>query len=229
MRFLGFLLCLLGFVWLASPLQAQTDAKKFLKSLQKEARLYERLKNKQKQRKAKDGGFFGMGFGMIDIKKDTAQGKTQTFPVILSFKGGYQSFFSSLVGLKVFAALDLATSEVNWRFNKPRQDSFYGVASAGLEIPIEFSLTPSYQHFLGFYAGVGGGAVIYMDNGQFQLRNQQEIKTFGLIIQAGVALTLFSKHRIELGFKILPTNKTLLASDRFETSQMFNVVYLYKF
>ncbi|BDQ29747.1 hypothetical protein ASB7_15840 [Helicobacter ailurogastricus] len=71
--------------------------------------------------------------------------------------------------------------------------------------------------------------MIYMDNGQFQLRNQQEIKTFGLIIQAGAALTLFSKHRIELGFKILPTNKTLLASDRFETSQMFNVVYLYKF
>ncbi|BEG56705.1 Predicted membrane protein [Helicobacter sp. NHP21005] len=228
MRSLGLLVCL-GVVWLASPLQAQTDTKKFLKSLQKEVRLYERLQNKQKQHKAKDGGFFGMGFGMIDIKKDSKQGKSQTFPIVLSFKGGYQSYFSSFIGLKVFAALDLATSVVNWDFNKPPSNSFYGVASAGLEIPIEFSLTPSYQHFLGFYAGVGGGAVIYMDNDQFQMRNKQEIKTFGVIIQAGAALTLFSKHRIEVGFKILPTNKTLLASQRFETSQMFNVVYLYRF
>ncbi|CRF47290.1 Chemotactic transducer-related protein [Helicobacter heilmannii] len=229
MRFLGFLLCCFGIVWLVLPLQAQTDSKKFLQSLHKEEELYQRLQNKQKQRRAKDGGFFGIGFGMIDIKKDTKQGKSQTFPVILSFKGGYQSYFSNFIGLKVFAALDLATSEINWQANNPHTNSFYGVASAGLEIPIEFSLTPSYKHFLGFYAGVGGGAVIYMDNDQFQMRNKQEIKTFGLIIQAGVALTLFSKHRIEVGFKILPTNKTLLASKRFETSQMFNVVYLYKF
>ncbi|WP_260321586.1 MULTISPECIES: outer membrane protein [unclassified Helicobacter] len=218
-----------GVVWLTPTLQAQTDSKKFLKSLQKEARLYERLQNKQKQRRAKDGGFFGMGLGVIDIKKESKQGKSQTFPIVLSFKGGYQSYFSSFIGLRVFAALDLATSVVNWDFNKPPSNSFYGVVSAGLELPIEFSLTPSYQHFLGFYAGVGGGAVIYMDNDQFQMRNKQEIKTFGVIIQAGVALTLFSKHRIEVGFKILPTNKTLLASKRFETSQMFNVVYLYKF
>ncbi|BCD49406.1 hypothetical protein NHP194004_08530 [Helicobacter suis] len=75
--------------------------------------------------------------------------------------------------------------------------------------------------------GVGAGFMIYMDNEQFQIGN--EVKAFGVVAQAGISLTLYSKHRIEAGFKILPTDKSLPDSKYFKTSEMFNIMYLYKF
>ncbi|WP_240328914.1 outer membrane beta-barrel protein [Helicobacter suis] len=185
--------------------------------------------NKQKQLKAKNGGFFGGGLGTLSIKAGTNNSSPQNFPIVLSFKGGFQSYFNNSVGLKIFAALDLATSEANWQFNNPRTNSFFGMVSAGLSLPIEFSLTRSYQHFLGFYGGVGAGFMLYMDNEQFQIRNKEEVKAFGVVAQAGISLTLYSKHRIEAGFKILPTDKSLPDSKYFKTSEMFNIMYLYKF
>ncbi|EFX41752.1 outer membrane protein [Helicobacter suis HS5] len=219
---------LLAVVVLAlSFLGAKSHSNKLLKSLSKERNRFTSLYNKQKQLKAKNGGFFGMGLGTLSIKAGTSNSPSQNFPIVLSFKGGFQSYFNNSIGLKVFAALDLATSEANWQFNNPRTHSFFGMVSAGLSLPIEFSLTRSYQHFLGFYGGVGAGFMIYMDNEQFQIGN--EVKAFGVVAQAGISLTLYSKHHIEAGFKILPTDKSLPDSKYFKTSEMFNIMYLYKF
>ncbi len=195
----------------------------------KEQDTYTRLYNQHKQLRLKNGGYFGMGFGMINIKKDYKNTKLKSFPAILSFKGGLQTFFQNYIGLRGFIALDLATSSVNWRAKYNPSNSFYGVASLGLEIPLEIHLTRSYQHFLGVYGGAGFGAVIYTDDADFSFKNKHVIYTAGLIVQGGITLTLYTKHRLEVGVKLLPTNKTLLASDRFETSLMFNCMYLYKF
>ncbi|WP_233709787.1 outer membrane beta-barrel protein [Helicobacter salomonis] len=190
---------------------------------------YARLYNQYQQLKMKNGGYFGMGFGVINIKKDYKNTKLESFPAILSVKGGLQTFFRNYIGLRGFLALDLATSRVNWRSKYNPSNSFYGVVSIGLEIPLEISLSHSYKHFLGLYGGVGMGAVLYADNANFSLKDKHFIYTAGLIAQGGITLTLYTKHRIELGVKLLPTNKTLLASERFETSLMFNCMYLYKF
>nr|SFZ73002.1 OMP523 [Helicobacter salomonis]SFZ73076.1 OMP1203 [Helicobacter salomonis] len=190
---------------------------------------YTRLYNQYQQLKMKNGGYFGMGFGVINIKKDYKNTKLESFPAILSVKGGLQTFFRNYIGLRGFLALDLATSRVNWRSKYNPSNSFYGVVSIGLEIPLEISLSHSYKHFLGLYGGVGMGAVLYADNANFSLKDKHFIYTAGLIAQGGITLTLYTKHRIELGVKLLPTNKTLLASERFETSLMFNCMYLYKF
>lgn len=226
LRLLGkLLLCGLAIL----PLQARGGSKTPMKALLKEEDSYTRLVNKHKRLKKKNGWYFGMGLGMIHIKKDYKNTQLESFPVIVSFKGGLQTFFEHYVGIRVFFGLDLASSEATWRFRYNPSKSFYGVLSAGLEIPIEFSLTRSYKHFLGLYGGAGVGAVAYADDANFQMKNRDAVYAFGLIIQAGVALTLYSKHRIEVGFKILPTDKSASASKRFETSQMFNVMYLYKF
>ncbi|WP_235852258.1 outer membrane beta-barrel protein [Helicobacter mehlei] len=166
---------------------------------------------------------------MINIKKDYQNTKLENFPIILSLKGGLQTFFEHYVGIRVFFALDLATSKANWLFKTTPSTSFYGVASAGFEIPMEFSLTRSFKHFWGFYGGLGAGGVFYADNANFQIRNKQAIYAFGLVIQGGMTLTLYSKHRIEAGFKVLPTDKSAQDSNSFETSLMFNLMYLYKF
>nr|SFZ71985.1 OMP190 [Helicobacter bizzozeronii] len=133
------------------------------------------------------------------------------------------------MGIRVFFSLDLATSKANWLFKATPSTSFFGRASAGFEIPREFSWPRSFKHFLGFYGGVGAGAVIYADRANFQIRNKQAIYDFGLVIQGGMVLTLYSKHRIEAGFKVLPTDKSAQDSKSFETSLMFNLMYLYKF
>ncbi|WP_382262334.1 outer membrane beta-barrel protein [Helicobacter baculiformis] len=195
----------------------------------KEQDTYARLYNQRQQLKLKNGGYFGIGFGVISIKKDYKNTKLESFPVILSLKGGLQTFFKNYIGIRGFMALDLATSEVNWQSRFNPSDSFYGMASVGLEIPMEISLTRSYKHFLGVYGGIGLGAVLYADNANFSFRNKQFIYTAGLIAQGGITLTLYTKHRIEAGLKLLPTNKTLLASERFETSLMFHCMYIYKF
>ncbi|WP_233704385.1 outer membrane beta-barrel protein [Helicobacter cynogastricus] len=195
----------------------------------KEQDTYTRLYNQRKQLRLKNGGYFGMGFGAVEIEKDYQNTKLKSFPAILSAKGGMQTFFKDYIGIRAFIALDLATSKVNWQSKPNLSNSFYGVASVGLEIPLEFPLTHSYKHYLGVYAGVGFGVALYTDDADFSFKKHNDIHTAGLIAQAGVALTLYNKHRIEVGLKLLPTNKTLLASDRFQTSLMLSCMYLYKF
>ncbi|CCB79769.1 putative outer membrane protein [Helicobacter bizzozeronii CIII-1] len=221
---------LLGCGLLVLPLLAKNSKlPKSLETLLKEEDSYTRLVNKHRRLKQKNGGYFGVGLGMINIKKNYKNTKLESFPIILSLKGGLQTFFEHYVGIRVFFALDLATSKANWLFKATPSTSFFGMASAGFEIPMEFSLTRSFKHFLGFYGGVGAGAVIYADRANFQIRNKQAIYDFGLVIQGGMVLTLYSKHRIEAGFKVLPADKNTQDSQRFATSLMFSLMYLYKF
>ncbi|WP_233707474.1 cation:proton antiporter domain-containing protein [Helicobacter bizzozeronii] len=145
---------------LVLPLLAKNSKlPKSLETLLKEEDSYTRLVNKHRRLKQKNGGYFGVGLGMINIKKDYKNTKLESFPIVLSLKGGLQTFFEHYVGIRVFFALDLATSKANWLFKATPSTSFFGMASAGFEIPMEFSLTRSFKHFLGFYGGVGGGGV----------------------------------------------------------------------
>ncbi|WP_233705634.1 outer membrane beta-barrel protein [Helicobacter felis] len=195
----------------------------------KEQDTYTRLYNQREQLKLKNGGYFGMGFGAIKIQKDYQNTKIESFPAILSAKGGMQTFFKNYIGIRAFIALDLATSKANWQSKPNPSNSFLGVASIGLEIPLEIHLTRSYKHYIGVYGGIGLGAVLYTDNANFSFAKHGAIHTAGLIAQGGVFLTFYNKHRLELGLKLLPTSRTLLNSDSFQTSLLYNCMYLYKF
>ncbi|PAF42142.1 hypothetical protein BJI48_07420 [Helicobacter sp. 11S02596-1] len=188
----------------------------------------EAIRERQKLVRQKSGKYIGVGIGGFQVKKAYKEQNQISFPATLSLKGGVQTFFNKNIGIRGFFGLDMATGFINYEFAKDPSHSFYSMFSLGIDIIGEFPLTKSYKHFLGAFAGIGGGATIYADNENFSLF-KHAITSAGIMIEGGVTLSLFVRHRFELGFKILPTAKQLLNSKKFETSLMPYVMYNYKF
>ncbi|PAF43353.1 outer membrane beta-barrel protein [Helicobacter sp. 11S03491-1] len=186
------------------------------------------IRNKQELIRKKSGKYIGIGIGGVEIKKDYQNKSHTDSPAIFSIKSGVQTFFNKNIGIRGFFDLDMATGMLNYQWVNDPSRSFYAMFSLGIDMIGEFPLNRSYKHFLGFFGGLGGGGVIYTDNGNFSLF-KDAIYTAGLMIEGGVTLSIFIKHRIEFGIKILPTVKTLLNSGRFETSLMPYIMYNYKF
>ncbi|PAF49484.1 hypothetical protein BKH41_02125 [Helicobacter sp. 12S02232-10] len=186
------------------------------------------IRERQELIRKKSGKYIGIGIGGFQVKKNYKEENQISLPAILSLKGGVQTFFNKNIAIRGFFGLDLATGFINYNFIKDPSHSFYSMLSLGIDIIGEFPLSKTYKHFLGAFAGIGGGATIYADNQDFSLF-KKAIYTAGIMIEGGVTLSMFVKHRIEFGFKILPTAKELLNSRKFETSIMPYVMYNYKF
>ncbi|PAF47816.1 hypothetical protein BKH46_03010 [Helicobacter sp. 12S02634-8] len=186
------------------------------------------IRERQRLIKEKSGRYFGVGLGGFQIKKNYQGTFIQSYPAALLLKGGVQTFFNKNIGIRGFFAFDVATGLVNYALTKDPSDSFYAMLSLGIDLIGEFPLGNSYKHFLGVFAGVGGGATIYTDNQNFSLF-KKAIYAGGVMIEGGVSLDIFIKHRIEIGLKVLPTAKTLLNNREFETSIMPYVMYNYQF
>lgn len=186
------------------------------------------IREKQRLIRKKSGKYLGVGLGIFQITKTYNQKSQESLPAMLSLKTGSQTFFNKNIGIRGFFGLDMATGFVNYQLAKDPSNSFFTMISLGIDVIAEFPLTQSYKHFLGIFAGLGGGALIYADNENFKLI-KKSIYTAGFLLEAGVTLDIFVKHRIEIGVKILPTSKTLLNNQNFQTSLMPYVMYNYKF
>ncbi|PAF53789.1 hypothetical protein BKH42_04500 [Helicobacter sp. 13S00482-2] len=186
------------------------------------------IREKQTLIRKKSGKYIGVGIGVFEIKKKYDQEIQQGLPAMLSLKTGSQTFFNKNIGIRGFFGLDLASGFANYKLEPDHSNSFFAMISLGIDVIAEFPLNQSYKHFLGAFAGLGGGALIYADNQNFKLI-KNSIYVAGLIIEAGVTLDIFVKHRIELGIKVLPTSKSLLNNGDFQTSLMPYVMYNYKF
>lgn len=186
------------------------------------------IREKQRLIRKKSGKYLGVGLGVFQITKTYNQKSQESLPAMLSLKTGSQTFFNKNIGIRGFFGLDMATGFVNYQLAKDPSNSFFTMISLGIDVIAEFPLTQSYKHFLGIFAGLGGGALIYADNENFKLI-KKSIYTAGFLLEAGVTLDIFVKHRIEIGVKILPTPKTLLNNQNFQTSLMPYVMYNYKF
>ncbi|PAF52339.1 hypothetical protein BKH44_02795 [Helicobacter sp. 13S00477-4] len=186
------------------------------------------IREKQKLIRAKSGQYVGVGIGGFEVKKDYNNQNQINTPMILSLKTGVQTFFNKNIGIRGFFGLDMGTGLLNYYFSKDPSKSFYSMLSLGIDMIAEFPLSRSYKHFLGAFVGIGGGATIYTDNDNFSLF-KNAVYAAGLMIEGGITLSIFVKHRIEFGLKILPTSKSLLNNKRFETSLMPYVMYNYKF
>lgn len=186
------------------------------------------IREKQRLIRKKSGKYLGVGLGVFQITKTYNQKSQESLPAMLSLKTGSQTFFNKNIGIRGFFGLDMATGFVNYQLAKDPSNSFFTMISLGIDVIAEFPLTQSYKHFFGIFAGLGGGALIYADNENFKLI-KKSIYTAGFLLEAGVTLDIFVKHRIEIGVKILPTSKTLLNNQNFQTSLMPYVMYNYKF
>ncbi|AFI03609.1 outer membrane protein [Helicobacter cetorum MIT 00-7128] len=189
--------------------------------------LYKSIINRQRLTRKKSGWYFGTGFGVLDAIKDYQGKEVKNFIATLNLKTGVQSFFKRYVGVRGFFAWDLGTGKVNYQSHSDPTNSFFTMLSVGMDIIMEFPLG-SYKYYLGAFGGAGGGVVVYADNENFKLIKHAAYAG-GLTIDGGISLTLFLRHRIEWGFKILPTARMLSKSERFETSAMFYMMYNYKF
>lgn len=210
------------------PIDGQTDTSQKTEIYKGEGYGVAQIREKQRLIRKKSGKYLGVGLGVFQITKTYNQ-KTQTsLPAMLSLKTGSQTFFNKNIGIRGFFGLDMATGFVNYELAKDPSNSFFTMISLGIDVIAEFPLTQSYKHFLGIFAGLGGGALIYADNENFKLI-KKSIYTAGFLIEGGVTLDIFVKHRIEIGVKVLPTSKTLLNNQNFQTSLMPYVMYNYKF
>ncbi|WRG51218.1 outer membrane protein [Helicobacter pylori] len=190
-------------------------------------KLYRSIINRQKLTRKKSGWYFLGGVGAVEAIKDYQGQEMKDWIATLNLKTGVQSFFKKYIGIRGVFAWDLGSGKVNYQSHKDSTNSFFTMLAVGLDVIMEFPLG-SYKHYLGAFGGARGALVVYTDKQNFKFF-KHSVVSGGLAISGGVMLTLFLRHRIELGFKILPTARLLSSSSRFETSPLFYAAYSYKF
>ncbi len=133
---------------------------------------------------------------------------------MISVKFGYQKYFVPYFGTRFYG--DLLLGGGTLKENALKQGSFFYVLGAMntdllFDMPLDFK---TKKHFLGVYAGFGIGLMLYQDkpnqNGRDLVVGGYSSPNFlwkSLIevdytFNVGVSLTLYRKHRLEIGTKL---------------------------
>ncbi|WRB75818.1 outer membrane beta-barrel protein [Helicobacter pylori] len=133
---------------------------------------------------------------------------------MISVKFGYQKYFVPYFGTRFYGDLLLGGGAL--KENALKQGSFIYVLGAMntdllFDMPLDFKIK---KHFLGVYAGFGIGLMLYQDkpnqNGRDLVVGGYSSPNFlwkSLIevdytFNVGVSLTLYRKHRLEIGTKL---------------------------
>ncbi len=133
---------------------------------------------------------------------------------MISVKFGYQKYFVPYFGTRFYGDLLLGGGAL--KENALKQGSFFYVLGAVntdllFDMPLDFK---TKKHFLGVYAGFGIGLMLYQDkpnqNGRDLVVGDYSSPNFlwkSLIevdytFNVGVSLTLYRKHRLEIGTKL---------------------------
>ncbi|MFT2658444.1 outer membrane beta-barrel protein [Helicobacter pylori] len=133
---------------------------------------------------------------------------------MISVKFGYQKYFVPYFGTRFYGDLLLGGGAL--KENVLKQDSFIYVLGAMntdllFDMPLDFK---TKKHFLGVYAGFGIGLMLYQDKPNQNGRNLvvggysspnflwKSLIEVDYTFNVGVSLTLYRKHRLEIGTKL---------------------------
>ncbi|MGT0056769.1 outer membrane beta-barrel protein [Helicobacter pylori] len=133
---------------------------------------------------------------------------------MISVKFGYQKYFVPYFGTRFYGDLLLGGGALKEKALK--QGSFFYVLGAVntdllFDMPLDFK---TKKHFLGVYAGFGIGLMLYQDKPNQNGRNLvvggysspnflwKSLIEVDYTFNVGVSLTLYRKHRLEIGTKL---------------------------
>ncbi|WP_220981011.1 outer membrane beta-barrel protein [Helicobacter pylori] len=133
---------------------------------------------------------------------------------MISVKFGYQKYFVPYFGTRFYGDLLLGGGALKEKALK--QGSFFYVLGAVntdllFDMPLDFK---TKKHYLGVYAGFGIGLMLYQDKPNQNRRNLvvggysspnflwKSLIEVDYTFNVGVSLTLYRKHRLEIGTKL---------------------------
>ncbi len=133
---------------------------------------------------------------------------------MISVKFGYQKYFVPYFGTRFYGDLLLGGGAL--KENALKQGSFIYILGAVntdllFDMPLDFK---TKKHFLGVYAGFGIGLMLYQDKPNQNGRNLvvggysspnflwKSLIEVDYTFNVGVSLTLYRKHRLEIGTKL---------------------------
>ncbi|GHR64023.1 membrane protein [Helicobacter pylori] len=133
---------------------------------------------------------------------------------MISAKFGYQKYFVPYFGTRFYGDLLLGGGAL--KENALKQGSFIYILGAMntdllFDMPLDFK---TKKHFLGVYAGFGIGLMLYQDKPNQNGRNLvvggysspnflwKSLIEVDYTFNVGVSLTLYRKHRLEIGTKL---------------------------
>ncbi len=135
---------------------------------------------------------------------------------MISAKFGYQKYFVPYFGTRFYGDLLLGGGVLKEYASKQSVGSFIYVLGAVntdllFDMPLDFK---TKKHFLGVYAGFGIGLMLYQDKPNQNGRNLvvggysspnflwKSLIEVDYTFNVGVSLTLYRKHRLEIGTKL---------------------------
>ncbi|MEJ8626417.1 outer membrane protein [Helicobacter pylori] len=135
---------------------------------------------------------------------------------MISVKFGYQKYFVPYFGTRFYGDLLLGGGALKEDTSKQSVGSFIYVLGAVntdllFDMPLDFK---TKKHFLGVYAGFGIGLMLYQDRPNQNGRNLvvggysspnflwKSLIEVDYTFNVGVSLTLYRKHRLEIGTKL---------------------------
>ncbi|MGL2367940.1 outer membrane beta-barrel protein [Helicobacter pylori] len=135
---------------------------------------------------------------------------------MISAKFGYQKYFVPYFGTRFYGDLLLGGGVLKEDASKQSVGSFIYVLGAMntdllFDMPLDFK---TKKHFLGVYAGFGIGLMLYQDRPNQNGRNLvvggysspnflwKSLIEVDYTFNVGVSLTLYRKHRLEIGTKL---------------------------
>ncbi|GAA8317648.1 outer membrane beta-barrel protein [Helicobacter pylori] len=135
---------------------------------------------------------------------------------MISVKFGYQKYFVPYFGTRFYGDLLLGGGALKENVFKQPVGSFIYVLGAMntdllFDMPLDFK---TKKHFLGVYAGFGIGLMLYQDRPNQNGRNLviggysspnflwKSLIEVDYTFNVGVSLTLYRKHRLEIGTKL---------------------------
>ncbi|WP_120936886.1 outer membrane beta-barrel protein [Helicobacter pylori] len=135
---------------------------------------------------------------------------------MISVKFGYQKYFVPYFGTRFYGDLLLGGGVLKENASKQSVGSFIYVLGAMntdllFDMPLAFK---TKKHFLGVYAGFGIGLMLYQDKPNQNRRNLvvggysspnflwKSLIEVDYTFNVGVSLTLYRKHRLEIGTKL---------------------------
>ncbi len=135
---------------------------------------------------------------------------------MISVKFGYQKYFVPYFGTRFYGDLLLGGGALRENALKQPVGSFFYILGAMntdllFDMPLDFK---TKKHFLGVYAGFGIGLMLYQDKPNQNGRNLvvggysspnflwKSLIEVDYTFNVGVSLTLYRKHRLEIGTKL---------------------------
>lgn len=135
---------------------------------------------------------------------------------MISAKFGYQKYFVPYFGTRFYGDLLLGGGALKENaLNQPVGSFFYVLGAVNTDLlfdmPLDFK---TKKHFLGVYAGFGIGLMLYQDKPNQNGRNLvvggysspnflwKSLIEVDYTFNVGVSLTLYRKHRLEIGTKL---------------------------